>query len=250
MELYYEETGTQDAPVIVFLHGIGAGSWMWWNQIEEFQDYRCINVDLPGHGNSVDVPWVSLEDTSRKIIQLIEENFPGEKVHVVGLSLGGNVVMELILKYSGLFESAFISGITVRPAINWLTAKIQVYFYEKMKNNPKAVERLAEERYHLDEERQIQFKRDLDKMSMETYRTIIEEVLRFRLNDSFRTVEVPLMVTAGREESKRIKESVYEIPKMMPKAAGKLIPDADHGWNVSLSERFNEECRNWIEGHS
>lgn len=250
MELYYEETGTQNAPVIVFLHGIGSGSWMWWDQIEAFKDYRCINVDLPGHGNSVDVPWVSLDDTARKIIRLIEENFPGEKVHVVGLSLGGHVVMELILKYSGLVQSAFISGITVRPAINWLTGKIQVFMFGKMKQNSKVVEKMAEEQYRLDEKGKMQFKRYLDKMSMDTYRTIVDEVLRTRVHEGFRTVEVPLMVTAGDEESKNIKEAVFEIPKIMPNAAGELISGAEHAWSVTMPERFNEECRDWIEGHS
>ncbi|SFK52942.1 alpha/beta fold hydrolase [Salinicoccus halodurans] len=250
MQLYYEETGAQDAPVIVFIHGIGAGSWMWWEQTEEFEDYRCINVDLPGHGNSVDVPWVSVDDTAGKIIQLIEGNFPGERVHIVGLSLGGHMVMELILKYPGMFQSAFVSGITTRPAINWLTGKIQIYMFERMKNNPKAVERLAEERYRLEGERKIQFKRDLDKMSMETYSEIVDEVLRFKLHDGFRTVDVPLMVTAGEDESAIIKESVFEIPEMMPNASGKLIPQAGHGWNVTMPKTFNKECRHWIEAHA
>ncbi|WP_411843877.1 alpha/beta fold hydrolase [Salinicoccus sp. HZC-1] len=250
MELYYEETGTQEAPVIVFIHGIGASSWMWWNQIEAFEDYRCINVDLPGHGNSVDVPWISLDDTARKIVQLIEENFPGEKVHVVGLSLGGHVAMELILKYSSLFESAFISGITTRPAINWLTGKVQAFMFKRMKNDPKSVDKMAIEYYGLREGKRLEFKENLDKMSMETYKTIIDEVLRFKLNGSYRTMEVPVMITAGGNESENIKESVEAIPEVMPNAEGKIIPGGGHAWNIGQPEKFNEECRRWFEKHS
>jgi pimeloyl-ACP methyl ester carboxylesterase len=30
--LHVEATGPEDAPAIVFVHGIGAAGWMWWRR--------------------------------------------------------------------------------------------------------------------------------------------------------------------------------------------------------------------------
>ena len=66
MALYVEETGTKGAPSIIFLHGVGASGWMWWQQTAALRDYHCLNVDLPGHGESHQMPWLSLADTTQQ----------------------------------------------------------------------------------------------------------------------------------------------------------------------------------------
>ncbi len=64
VSLYVNESGVRGAPSIVFLHGVGTSGWMWEKQIAALSDFHCLNVDLPGHGKSNNVTWVSLADTA------------------------------------------------------------------------------------------------------------------------------------------------------------------------------------------
>ena len=81
-------------------------------QEKAFSDYPIILVDLPGHGKSVSTPWISLMDTTDLIAREVLKN---RAVHVVGISLGGHVALELAKRYPEKIPSAFISGITATP---------------------------------------------------------------------------------------------------------------------------------------
>lgn len=82
--LHFSETEVNENDPILFIHGIGASRWMWWQQEKAFSDYPIILVDLPGHGKSVSVLWTSLRDATDLIAREILGN---RAVHVVGIYL-------------------------------------------------------------------------------------------------------------------------------------------------------------------
>src|SRR5215475_1163365 len=94
MGLYVKESGTVNAPAIVFLHGGGASGWTWDQQVAELGDYRCLVVDLPEHGKSVDVKPFTFENAATQIAEVIRSH--GGKAHVVGLSLGAQTTVKLL----------------------------------------------------------------------------------------------------------------------------------------------------------
>ena len=71
MQLYVEETGPQDAPGIVFLHGGGLSGRMLQPQVEELSDYHCIVPDLPEQGRNADIAPFSLDDSAWRVADLI-----------------------------------------------------------------------------------------------------------------------------------------------------------------------------------
>src|SRR6266704_2967826 len=96
MALYLREAGPADAPCIIFLHGLWVSSAMWQPQIERLSpEYHCLAPDLPEHGQSTDIGLLTLENTSRVLANLIREQTPHGRAHVVGLSLGGSVALGL-----------------------------------------------------------------------------------------------------------------------------------------------------------
>ncbi len=123
--LYVNETGTPKAPGIIFIHGIGVAGWMWKQQIAAFPDYHCITVDLPGHGKSNQVPWVSLADTANQVAAIIQSHATNGKAHVVGLSLGGHVGLALLEHHANVLDHAVISGVTDGPMPNQIWLKPQ-----------------------------------------------------------------------------------------------------------------------------
>jgi pimeloyl-ACP methyl ester carboxylesterase len=96
MTLHYQETGDSKAPAIVFIHGAGLSGWMWRQQTAYFDDYHCVVPDLPGHRKSRFEGPFSIADSVNQIADLIEKVTHNKKAHVVGHSLGGKVLIELL----------------------------------------------------------------------------------------------------------------------------------------------------------
>lgn len=75
-------------PLFVFLHGFLGNSWDWAEVCAYLPDWRCIGIDLPGHGDS---PFT--------------EDFLGEfpvfeeKIHLVGYSMGGRLAMQWAARF-------------------------------------------------------------------------------------------------------------------------------------------------------
>ena len=81
-------------PAIVFLHGMSWDRRIWQPIIERLRDhFRCVGVDLPGHGKSQDLPGTGdyrLDAVAARLHQLLA-GLGVEKPFVVGHSLGGAI---------------------------------------------------------------------------------------------------------------------------------------------------------------
>jgi 3-oxoadipate enol-lactonase len=88
--LFYEMTGPEDAPAIVFSHALGGDLSMWDRQAPRFAGaYRIIRYDLRGHGRSREQTGPeTLKDLATDALQLLDQNGI-ERAHFCGLSLGG-----------------------------------------------------------------------------------------------------------------------------------------------------------------
>ena len=99
-------------PRIVFLHGfLGSGSdWVpIARQLEN--DYCCILVDLPGHGESGisanDNPDLFFTETVDALAKLLGKT-ASPPCFLVGYSMGGRVALSLLLRHPALFAKAII----------------------------------------------------------------------------------------------------------------------------------------------
>ena len=90
VELFYDLTGPDGAPVVAFSNSIGTTLEMWDRQLPALCDrYRCLRYDTRGHGRSpvLDRP-VTLDDLADDLAGLLDA-LGIERAHIVGLSLGG-----------------------------------------------------------------------------------------------------------------------------------------------------------------
>jgi pimeloyl-ACP methyl ester carboxylesterase len=242
----YTETEPTENEPILFIHGIGASRWMWWQQAEAFTDYQLIMVDLPGHGKSAATPWVSLADT---IDQIAQHVIKMRSVHVVGISLGGHVALELAKHYPEKILSIFISGITVQPMNFQFLMKLQSRLVQRNIKNDRYLLKLAREYYYLPEEKITDFITNYQLLTSETYETIWKEIMPFRLNESYEQITIPCFITAGSKESRGIVKSVEIAPAVIPNATGRLISGARHAWPVQEAPLFNRILREWLVHH-
>ena len=247
MSLYVNETGMLGEPSIVFLHGVGTSGWMWEKQIAALADFHCLNVDLPGHGKSNHVTWVSLADTADHIAALIQERSTNGRAHVVGLSLGAYIALVLLERHANVVDHVVISGVTAAPMPNRALLNPQLWLMSFLLKRRWFVNMQAKS-LHLPLDMQSALTKNLLAMSMHAYRRIWQEVVDFYMPPSLHLVNTPTLITAGGSESKIITQTIDTIPKIMPNAQGILAPGLGHGWNVEASDLFNAMVRAWITG--
>ena len=94
-ELYFEVHGTGDP--ILFVHGFSLDHRIWQPQIEYFQNTnQAICYDLRGFGkSSLPTHHYSHHEDVKTLLDYLETG----KVHLVGLSLGGEVAIDFSIVY-------------------------------------------------------------------------------------------------------------------------------------------------------
>ncbi|MGI9371187.1 MAG: alpha/beta fold hydrolase [Hyphomicrobiales bacterium] len=88
----YDVLGPDNAPVIVLIHGLGLCRRLWDQHLPAFtQNYRVINYDLYGHGDSAPPPSkASLKVYAEQIVRLMDA-LGCDKASLVGFSIGGMI---------------------------------------------------------------------------------------------------------------------------------------------------------------
>jgi pimeloyl-ACP methyl ester carboxylesterase len=110
----WDAVGPADAPPIVFVHGALMGRSVWHPQIDALANrFRCISVDLPGHGTQRDRSF-ELDDAVAGVVRAIDEAAGGRAV-LVGLSLGGYVAMAVAGRHPERLRGLVIAGATREP---------------------------------------------------------------------------------------------------------------------------------------
>lgn len=116
--MHFKEYGTENHDIIILLHG---GGLSWWNYIDEIEllknDFHLIIPILDGHSGS-DKDFTSIESNALEIIQFIDENFGGKVKLIGGLSLGGQVLLEILSQRSDICEYAVIESALAVPLKN------------------------------------------------------------------------------------------------------------------------------------
>ena len=89
----YQEAG--EGPVVLFLHGIGAGASTFALQLEAFAaaGYRAIAWDMPGYGGSAPLPLVTIDALVATLGAFLRQF---ERPVLVGHSMGGMLILRLL----------------------------------------------------------------------------------------------------------------------------------------------------------
>ena len=96
---WVEEYGLRTGIPVVFLHGFTGSHATWYDMIASFStDFRCIALDLPGHGQTVQTEPVRMEDFCEDLA-LLFDTLTVEQAHLVGYSMGGRVALSFAILY-------------------------------------------------------------------------------------------------------------------------------------------------------
>ena len=95
----------------MLIHG---GGNAWWNYLRQARAlsprYHVILPTLDGHGEEYQIPYRSTEQTADRLMDYILRECGGRLFALGGVSLGGQIVMELLARKSDIAEKAIIDG--------------------------------------------------------------------------------------------------------------------------------------------
>lgn len=119
--LYYKEfVHPSSSEWIVFIHGAGGSSAVWYKQLRDFQkDFNLLLIDLRGHGKSADLAqelWkqeYTFEAVTADIIEVLD-HLKLPPAHFMGVSLGTILARQLAEMEPQRVKSLVMAGAVTR----------------------------------------------------------------------------------------------------------------------------------------
>jgi pimeloyl-ACP methyl ester carboxylesterase len=115
---------------VVFVHGAGGSSSIWFKQLREFREhFNVLLIDLRGHGRSKDLlkeyiqETYTFTDVTRDILEVLDFR-QIKSAHFVGISLGC-----IIIRTLGELQPERIKSMILGGAITRLTVQSKVLMY-------------------------------------------------------------------------------------------------------------------------
>lgn len=249
MNLYVEERGQENEETIIFLHGGGISGWMWTEQLEAFKDYHLLIPDLPEHGKSVDVKPFTIKNAAEMVVDIIRTRAHGERAHLVGISLGAQIIVQILSTSPEVVDHALISGTLVHSIPHTETMlKILDYtfkVYAPVKDTDFFI-KANMRTYNISKSYFKDFKEATHLIKPDSLDRILHENMLFQMSSGLEKADVPVLVMAGEKEYKVIKESAEYLVKVLPNAKGITAPKVGHMWNLENPKLFNGVLRRWI----
>lgn len=242
-------SGSKSGSLLVFLHAAGTTSWMWEPIAERLQHYRCMLIDLPGHGASRATPWQSLDETARLVHQTILKAEPQKDVHLVGLSLGAYVAMTLLAQQPTAYSSATLSGMhagampkqTLMRLITWIMTPLTVRPFMARKT----AKFLGGSGTDVDA-----FVREAAKVDVPSLRRATLDALAFEMPATTSDIATRVMVAAGSKEHPHILATQQTIVSALPNAQSHIAPGLGHGWSMEDPDQFAALVDRNIQGQA
>lgn len=121
--LYYKKF-EKDEPCdwVVFIHGAGGSSSIWFKQVRAYQEhFNVLLVDLRGHGKSKEMSTMkayykekyTFKTVSRDVLEVLKQNNI-DSAHFVGVSLGTIIIRSIAEIKPEIVKSAVMCGAITR----------------------------------------------------------------------------------------------------------------------------------------
>ena len=112
----YVEYGKENNDVIILLHGGGLSWWNYKEVAERLQtDYHVFLPILDGHAGC-DKNFTTIENNALDIIEFVNSKLGGSVLLMGGLSLGGQILLEILSQCKDICKYAIVESALVIPS--------------------------------------------------------------------------------------------------------------------------------------
>ena len=256
---YQKYTHPTSKDWIVFLHGAGGSSIVWYKQIRALNDhFNLLLIDLKGHGKSIGkmpyTPQYSFRAIAKDVIEVLD-NLEIPPCHFMGVSLGSIVAREIgdidssrmktMVMVGAVVKLNFRSRFLMRAAALIRHIVPYMWIYRIYANVLMPKERHKKSRnLFINEAMKLKQKEFLRWFSITAD---VSPLLRF-----FRSVElpVPTVYIMGDEDYMFLPQVKALLKRHTKYSSLIIVPNAGHVCNVDNVAYFNNAALGFLLAHN
>ena len=243
----YMEYGKGNKEVMVLLHG---GGLSWWNYREAAEklssDYHVILPILDGHAKS-SYDFTSIEENAARIIKFIDEQFGGSVLLIGGLSLGAQIVLEILSQKKDICQHALIESALVVPS-KLTYAAIQPAFgscYGLIKQ--RWFSKLQFKSLRIKHELFEDYFRDTCGISKWNMIAFLKANALYSIKPSLADCSAKTYVFVGEKENRAMRKSAKMIHEELQGSLLQVLPKMYHGeFSINHAEGYADKILDFI----
>ncbi len=227
--MQYKEYGKQNRDVIILLHGGGLSWWNYRDVSERLQnDFRVIIPILDGHTGS-DKNFTTIEDNAAEIISFIDDKLEGSALLIGGLSLGGQILLEMLSQRKSICRFAMVESAAVipskltysliKPAFGSCYGLIRQKWFSKLQFRSL---RMRPELFH-------DYYPDTCGITKQNMIAFLQESSMYFMKKPLAECMAEIHLFVGERENKRILLSARKLHETLEKSSLHVLPTMYHG---------------------
>jgi pimeloyl-ACP methyl ester carboxylesterase len=249
MDLFVRESGSVEAPAIVFLHGGRMSGWSWQPVVERMQRYRCLVPDLPQFGKSFEQGPFEMGRAADAVAELIRSRVSTGRAHVVGFSLGAQVAVQLLASDPKLADRAVLCGTVINTKLGvglmrYLGVPLArtTWFRSAIRRRRNAWH-VGVPAASLDD-----YRNDVSLVTGTHFARIVAASAQFTLPDRLEKLDTPTLFLTGSKETRLALRSAAALARPMPNAVDKVATGMGHDWPLRHPDLFSRTVEGWLSG--
>ncbi len=237
--MHFKEYGSDQNETIILLHG---GGLSWWNyrEVAEIlqEEYHIILPILDGHAGS-DRSFTTIEDNAEEIIRFIDEKLSGSVLLISGLSLGGQILLEMLSRRKNICKYALVESAAVIPSgvTNMLIAPTFGMSYGLIKN--RTFSKLQFRSLHIKSDLFEDYYRDTCQIRKQDMIAFLKANTSYALKDSVSETSASIHVYVGEKETREILRSAECICRKIPSCDLHRMNGLRHGeFSINHADQY------------
>ncbi|MCG3088861.1 alpha/beta fold hydrolase [Sporosarcina cyprini] len=226
----FNVSGNSEMETIILLHGGGLSDWSLKRQVDYLsKKYYVVTPIIDGHGEDSETIFKSIEDSADQLITFIDTHCNGRVFAICGLSLGAQIVMEVISKRKAITRHAVIeSGLAIpieKLTKMSLMAQKMTYGWIRWKWFAKMQARTLQIEDNLFD----QYFEDSKKISKESLMNITYSNGNFHLNNRVKETKANVLIIVGSKEIQLMKKSARLLKETIAHSTLFIAEGMNHG---------------------
>lgn len=224
-----QEFGQQHTAVILLLHG---GGLSWWNYREAAkllaEQYHVVLPVLDGHGDS-DLPFTTIEENAARLISYIDVHLDGQVLAIGGLSLGGQIAVEMLAQRPDICCCVLLESTLVKPMklIHALIGPTFGLSYGLIRR--KWFAKLQAASLGIPRELFDDYFRDTCKIHKKDMLAFLQANSLYAIKPSLSETAAKVKIVAGSREQKSIRDSAKLLHNAIPGSCMEILTGLRHG---------------------